>query len=67
MSTGILPNQDERRKIVERARQQLREACALAERLDQIDIVIAYGCLGNVVQTSTLLSQAAQTQALSFR
>ena len=48
-------------------RQQLRAARALAERLDQIDIVIACGCLGNVVETSTLLAQAAQTSSLSFQ
>jgi hypothetical protein len=64
MSAGILPDQDERGKIIERARQQLRAARALAERLDQIDIMIANGCLRNVVQTSTLLAQAAQSPAL---
>lgn len=67
MSAEDLPNRDERKKIVESARQQLRAARALAERLDQIDIVIACGCLGNVVETSTLLAQAAQTSSLSFQ
>jgi len=66
MSAEMLPNRDERRKIVKRACQQIRAARALAERLDQIDIVMASGCLRNVVQASTLLAQAAQNGALSL-
>lgn len=40
MITGELPDYDERRRIVERAKQRLGEACALVERLNQLEIGI---------------------------
>ncbi len=59
MSPGILPDQDERRKIIERARQQLREACALAERLDRLDMEMAFRGPRISIHILTPFAQAA--------
>ena len=59
MSTEILPNQDERKKIVERARQQLRAARSLAERLNRLEMEMAFSGPQISIHILTPLAQAA--------
>ncbi len=63
MNDGELPSQDERRRIIERARQQLEEACLLNERLNRLESMNVFG----FVDGDILIPPAvARTSGASF-
>jgi hypothetical protein len=66
MNDEALPNQDERRRIIERVRRQLEEACLLNERLNQLQLesMNVFGFVNDDILVSSAVAQMSKASSI---